>query len=85
MPKSRYCPKCGRNIVQVAESSLSTVDGMGIVNESGATCFSCPDCHVILGVTANLDWLETEVSNIPITVEEMLRLSNALPKKPKKG
>jgi hypothetical protein len=39
---------------------------------------------VILGVTANLDWLETEVSNIPVTVEEMLRLSADLPKKPKK-
>jgi hypothetical protein len=39
---------------------------------------------VILGVGSNLDGLETEVSNIPITLEHMLQLSASLPKPPKK-
>jgi hypothetical protein len=85
MPKSRLCPKCGQNIVQAVESSLATIDGLDIVNESGATCFCCPQCHTILGVTANLDWLETEVSNIPIAVEQLLQLSTSLQKKSKRS
>jgi uncharacterized protein with PIN domain len=84
MPKERLCPKCGRNLAHVEESDMATVDNLGITGAAGAICFCCPQCHVILGVGSNLDGLETEVSNIPITLEHMLQLSASLPKPPKK-
>ncbi len=56
---------------------MATIDELGITGQAGAICFTCPECHVILGIAPNLDALETEVSNLPITLEHMLQLSAA--------
>jgi hypothetical protein len=81
MHTERLCPKCGKNITRMEESDMPTIDELGIKGDTGAICFCCPFCHVILGVAPSMDWIADEISNIPGAVDQLRQIHNHSPQK----
>jgi hypothetical protein len=75
MKTQKTCPHCKRIIGSVEQGDIEIV---GLPSYFTAVCFSCPECHVILGICEGIDSVETISSNIESGLEELRKIVERL-------